>query len=471
MPSALDDEDFKAGLGKRRASEGFASGGPRRLSGFMQKQGPDTPAGKWAERSLKKAMTMAAPAKVVAASRDSVAALSGESIAHLHQLNEEYKKKEAIKAGERITNPAELMDKCWGGQERTWTIYGKFPSPSTEDAYNIRDFTMRPAVARPAEWLNQCGVAAVNTKGCKDPDDTSLGQDNFSVSLLSGGWEAICCMDGHGGNGHWPSTRAVRAMPYFLSEKNCMTMLNANEGEAALRHAFMKTQEDMERWAWREEVNLQACGCTAVCCLKNSSRHQVWVAWCGDSRTCVIAPKVGVVKETNDHKPSDKKELARIEANGGEVTRGEYDDGTEEARIFVKGKDYPGILMTRSLGDLVCKDIGVIAIPEVSCWDLTGIEGAMLLTASDGVWEFLETQEVAELVLDSLAQGRSREESVEELLEVARQSWIDNEDEYCDDITAVLVDLSTGLKAIDADATEISEGCAAGICKNGCSIL
>ena len=62
---------------------------------------------------------------------------------------------------------------------------------------------------------------------------------------------------------------------------------------------------------------------------------------------------------TEDRKPQHHKEKARIETAGGEVP---FDKVTH--RIFIKGKDDPGLAVVRAFSDLGFKDYGVIAVPE-----------------------------------------------------------------------------------------------------------
>ena len=53
--------------------------------------------------------------------------------------------------------------------------------------------------------------------------------------------------------------------------------------------------------------------------------------------------------------------------------------------------------MARSLGDHVCSRVGVIATPEVKSFETTA-DDALIVIASDGVWEFLENDEVIAIV-------------------------------------------------------------------------
>merc|ERR1740121_347727 len=219
-------------------------------------------------------------------------------------------------------------------------------------------------------------------------------------------------------------------------------MLQQGEVEAALLHAFEKVQSDLEYRSAVEKVDIEASGCTAVCALWKPGSGELWVANCGDSRAVLLAPEPGVIAETADHKPSLKGERARIEKEGGEVQFHQWEDFVE-CRMFIRGSNppYPGINMSRSLGDLSIKPHGVIAKPEVVKWQVP--ENGHLIMASDGLWEFMSTAHVAELASGKLKDGVDQEKVVAELLISARACWAEREGIYCDDITIALASFAS----------------------------
>jgi serine/threonine protein phosphatase PrpC len=58
----------------------------------------------------------------------------------------------------------------------------------------------------------------------------------------------------------------------------------------------------------------------------------------------------------------------------------------------------PGLAMSRSLGDQVAHSVGVSSVPEIMEYYMT-VDDKFVVIATDGVWEFLSSQEVAEIVL------------------------------------------------------------------------
>ncbi|CAK0840023.1 unnamed protein product [Prorocentrum cordatum] len=150
---------------------------------------------------------------------------------------------------------------------------------------------------------------------------------------------------------------------------------------------------------------------------------------------------------------------------GCELQVYEHDNGDVEQRLFVKGKGYPGLLMTRTLGDLSVKGCGITNMPEVVEW--TAEEGVFLLIASDGLWELIPTAEIAQELFSSLANGMSRQSAVEKLVLRAKEIWMREVDGYCDDITALLVPLSQDLAPLSSSLTGV---CGAGVCKDTCTV-
>merc|ERR1711920_428132 len=89
--------------------------------------------------------------------------------------------------------------------------------------------------------------------------------------------------------------------------------------------------------------------------------------------------KLEGVMLTRDHKPDLKDERARIEKNGGRVVF----DGYANHRVYAKNARYPGLNMSRCMGDLMGhQDCGITAEPEVKEVDLTS-EDHVLLLCSD----------------------------------------------------------------------------------------
>ncbi|CAJ1350273.1 unnamed protein product, partial [Effrenium voratum] len=392
-----------------------------------------------------------------------------DALARMHKAHE------LLKAQGNISNMLEdtsdnAMDKVWSPS--CWHLFPALPRWSAEPAFNVRQWQARPTGVSGAGLVRGFGVGATNTKGRKGMGDTSIGQDSCSISMLPSGWHVYCLFDGHGDGGHFPAARAARTLPYLLqASTSCSTMLKQGNVEAALFHAFEKVQMDLVRQSLQQDFSLQCCGCTAVCVLRHPEKDTIWVANLGDSKAILIAPGRGVIAETLDHKPSEEKEKERVESCGMVREQTFHDDGFVEERLYIDGEDYPGLCMTRSLGDLCVKQFGVIAEPEIVSWVCP--PESYILIASDGVWDFLSCDEVCDLVLESISSGQSLEATTNRLLAASQEKWSDYDDDYCDDISIILLP-----SCLPRDSgqdvwrrAQKEDGCCSGLHQRGCQLM
>merc|ERR1712137_1151958 len=274
-------------------------------------------------------------------------------------------------------------------------------------------------------------------KGQKGVHDTSPNQDNFSFLQLANGYTMACCHDGHGPDGHRVSTRTVRTLPHFLTQSSKYP----SDIKGALKEAFELSQQDVVSEAICNGWDVEASGSTAVVAIWKGDT--VWTANVGDSK-CIVGNEVGerLVFQTKDHRPDDPEEKKRIEASGGEIKSRTYMDGLTVHRIFAKGLNFPGLCMSRTLGDVSVKDQGVTAEPDVSEVKVDLAAKPFLLLASDGVWEFLRTDFVVKAIARRLALDGPHE-TIKKLTREAQKRWRrDHRGEYCDDISAIFVQLT-----------------------------
>lgn len=104
----------------------------------------------------------------------------------------------------------------------------------------------------------------------------------------------------------------------------------------------------------------------------------------------------------------------------------------------------PGLAMSRSIGDFVAGEVGVIAEPEVLHFDLTH-EHKFLVLASDGIWEFLSNQAVVNIVAQFWESGNIEgacEKAVKEAVMQWRKVKCRQQDDAIDDITIVIAFLA-----------------------------
>lgn len=93
--------------------------------------------------------------------------------------------------------------------------------------------------------------------------------------------------------------------------------------------------------------------------------------------------------------------------------------------------------MSRSFGDQVAAQAGVIVTPECREVSLTEND-KMIVLASDGVWEFMSNEEVASIVYPYFMIGNA-EKAAEVLVKSAFNRWRTKEAYSVDDITCIVI--------------------------------
>ena len=162
----------------------------------------------------------------------------------------------------------------------------------------------------------------------------------------------------------------------------------------------------------------------------------LWVACSGDSRAVMGTIKGGkcvAVDLSMDHKPDLPLERKRIEAAGGVVSAA-GPRGLPPSRVWVNGR--VGLAMSRSLGDGEAKLHGVIPDPEIKEFTLNPAEGKgdgdkFVIAASDGIWEFISSQQACDVVM----RHSNATDACAELVNIAETKWREEEGSYRDDIT------------------------------------
>merc|ERR1712025_528426 len=100
--------------------------------------------------------------------------------------------------------------------------------------------------------------------------------------------------------------------------------------------------------------------------------------------------------------------------------------------------------MSRTFGDECVKAHGVTCVPEIDGpIILEGDKSPFIILASDGVWEFLDSQWVVKAITKKLpVDGPAK--VVHKLSKESRRRWKQEEGDYCDDISVLLVLLGDG---------------------------
>jgi serine/threonine protein phosphatase PrpC len=143
---------------------------------------------------------------------------------------------------------------------------------------------------------------------------------------------------------------------------------------------------------------------------------------------------------SQDHKLELENEKLRILSMGGRVDSFHdtlnNDEPIGPLRVWLQDQQYPGLAMSRSLGDQIAHSVGVISVPEVQQFILEEDDKIMVI-ASDGVFEFLSNEQIAEIILPYYKTNQP-EQAANEIVKASFKKWRE-EEEVVDDITAVVI--------------------------------
>jgi len=256
----------------------------------------------------------------------------------------------------------------------------------------------------------------------------SPNQDDFCIFRLDTiGIYGV--FDGHGPYGHDISNFVQETLPKCLVQD---PRFNSDPTEA-LKAAFPETHRLTVMEPHQLRLDCSLSGTTATMVVHREGT--LYVAHVGDSRAVLARKKNGgyeVEDLTHDHKPSFERERQRILDAGGQVRRLE---GDIPYRVFLKGKMYPGLSMTRSIGDTAGQKAGVSCDPDVTSRKVQK-DWRFMLLCSDGIWEFINSQEAVEIV-GKFAPSEAQK-AAESLASEAWNRWIQEEGNVVDDITVIV---------------------------------
>ena len=272
--------------------------------------------------------------------------------------------------------------------------YNQQKNPIFEEVISLRDYG---ALTRP---------------GNDDTGMTKTNQDSYISKInINGinGFNIFGVLDGHGPDGHYVSKFASEFIPSYIinnpeigNNSNTESIYNKlkENNYKIIKQAFIMSDNQLK------QVNFDAEESGTTCVLVIQIGKHLICANVGDSRALVAYderndPNLRYLRAfplSVDYKPEIPEEKARIIMSGGVVEQltNDYGIGVGPYRVFAPGKDYPGLAMSRSIGDLRSKKLGVIPEPGIIDYSINKNTRFFVL-CSDGVWEFLSNDKVRDV--------------------------------------------------------------------------
>jgi len=267
-------------------------------------------------------------------------------------------------------------------------------------------------------------------------------QDRYGMVETNGDpWFLV--LDGHGPNGHACAQFCLEELPRSFEEAQADTV------EERLVEASVKTNRALHK----SKTESRDSGTTAVSLLVKDG-----VLYCsnvGDSR-CVLGRResnsIKAIALSKDQTLYREDERQRIEASGGRVLSigqiegtvpmdhvwkcdlgSEIDSDGDPPRLWRKDAFEPGTAFSRSLGDFTAQELGCSSEPEVQTHVLDESDFCCIV-ATDGVWEFLTSQEVVDICVSC----KTPKEACYKIVAESYQRWYSRE-ERIDDIACCVL--------------------------------
>lgn len=312
---------------------------------------------------------------------------------------------------------------------------GGSTQPRQQDPTPVRS----QAQTQPLTRLNSVKTVAYKSKvGSVYSKPKLHNQDSFIIKpSLQGirGHYLFAVLDGHGAYGHDVSSFIRENFPIII-EDSLQREMSSLSIEKSLYQSISKLSKDLVE----SGIEISFSGSTLISVF-------IFGALCvcaniGDSRAVLgrLEKSWEAVALSQDHNTLRLDERTRILNSNGRIAQSRNENGVFQGpqRVWLMDEDYPGIAMTRSVGDKISKVVGVSNDPEVVIRRLAP-EDKFIILASDGVWEKLSNEEAIKVVSKYWNENRV-EDAALALVSEAVKKW--NKTEYVDDITVVIVFLN-----------------------------
>ena len=326
-----------------------------------------------------------------------------------------------------------------------------FPQPFYQDEINLNNIINPNQQSKGFKCCSQLTKAGLDGNG-QEKTDQDTPMLYLSVADIEG-FNIFGVLDGHGNYGHFVSqfcrdyfmnkmkeyAESIMYITQSISAEDVYLNLKQNN-YSYIVELFMNIDGELSAQSDIFDCNMSGTTCNLIFQFNN---HLVCFN-VGDSRSILIEESSDNTNQiiralSIDHKPDIPEELMRIKENGGMVDQIQdlYGNKLGPNRVFKEGCVYPGLAMSRSLGDFQAKECGVIPTPEIIEYEIN-LNTKYFVVCSDGVWEFLTNENVRDIGNKYYYNNNDVVGFCNELVNIAVNVWGERE-KARDDITVVAV--------------------------------
>ena len=183
--------------------------------------------------------------------------------------------------------------------------------------------------------------------------------------------------------------------------------------------------KNVENKLIERNYNLKLSGSTSL--LLFLIKNLVVCANVGDSK-CVLFKysenKWSYINLSTEHSPDLKSEKTRIFTQGGEIHPTLNEKGIAEdnvQRIWRKNENYPGLAISRTIGDLIAKKIGVISNPSV-IYKKLDLRSKFIILGTSSFWNVVNSTDIITTIKKYLLIGDANS-AAKSLVEKAKKYW------------------------------------------------
>jgi len=299
-----------------------------------------------------------------------------------------------------------------------------------------------PAMAV-APMSSQATVSRIENLDVDIAATTDIGgpgkKENQDVFLVEKEWMGIPhrhlwgVIDGHGVEGRALALACKQSLGMVLD-----SLYEPSTHEADIEKMLWRTFGTVHTALSNKKNGFNARFSGATCTLGLLERRNMTIAFVGDSQALLVTqPQTGVPLQqawlSRCHQFTEQDEKDRVINAGGVVQRSKGAGDNGPLRAYFQGELYPGLMVSRSLGDTDAHSIGVSAVPDFFHHTI-GPHDRHLIVCSDGVWDVLSVERVIHIVA---SHPTDPEAASRDVVKEARREW--SKRPRCDNITCLVV--------------------------------
>ena len=320
--------------------------------------------------------------------------------------------------------------------------------------------------------------SSIITEAGLNDNKKKINQDSYLISenIFNQKLNIYGIFDGHGKNGHLISNLVSKFLSqyftnkknYYIPKKNESQISDSNSDSFSIKSEDININDETIEEIFKENnkfientinkvveksnecnFNIEFSGTT--CTLLFILENKLICSNIGDSQ-CVLFNCSDEDRWTHEiisviHKPDDPKEKERILEMGGVIHPYYDENGIYEGpnRVYAKGKTYPGLSLSRSIGDLAGEEIGIISEPDIIIKNIDST-CKYIVMGSDGLWDMIKPYDANRIVNPFFNRG-DIEGGCKALLKRAIKYW-EKEGSDRDDISILLIFIGKPNKSI-----------------------